>query len=90
MNPVLIIKRELLLSLVDKAVAHGLHDLDRDLLMKMVQEGQYKINAYEYKGECWRIDSVQSFFKFNMDILNPEMRKGIFRDELPVYTKVRD
>ena len=87
---VLIIKRELLLSLVDKAVAHGLHDLDRDLLMKMVQEGQYKINAYEYKGECWRIDSVQSFFKFNMDILNPEMRKGIFRDELPVYTKVRD
>ena len=87
---VMIIKRELLLNLVDKAVAHGLHDLDRDLLMKMVQEGQYKLNAYEYKGECWRIDSVQSYFKFNMDILDPEKRKGIFRDELPVYTKVRD
>ena len=58
--------------------------------LKMVQEGQYKVNAYEYKGECWRIDSVQSFFKLNMDLLNPEKRKGIFRDELPVYTKVRD
>jgi glucose-1-phosphate adenylyltransferase len=87
---VLVIKRELLQTLVDKAVAHGQHDLDRDLLLKMVQEGQYKVNAYEYKGECWRIDSVQSFFKLNMDLLNPEKRKGIFRDELPVYTKVRD
>ena len=87
---VLIIKRELMLNLVDKAVAHGLHDLDRDLLMKMAHEKQYKVNAYEYKGECWRIDSVQSFFKFNMDILAPEKMKGIFRDDLPVYTKVRD
>ena len=87
---VLIIKRELLLNLVDKAVAHGLHDLDRDLLMNLVRDGQYKVNAYEYKGECWRIDSVQSFFRFNMDILDPEKRRGIFRDELPVYTKVRD
>jgi glucose-1-phosphate adenylyltransferase len=25
-----------------------------------------------------------------MDILNPEKMKGIFRDDLPVYTKVRD
>ena len=33
---------------------------------------------------------MQSFFKLNMDLLNPEKRKGIFRDELPVYTKVRD
>jgi len=87
---VLIIKRELMLSLVDKAVAHGLHDLDRDLLMTMIREGQYKVNAYEYKGECWRIDSVQSYFKFNMDILDTDKRKGIFRDNLPIYTKVRD
>lgn len=86
----LVIKRELMLNIVDKAVAHGLHDLDRDMLMKMVTDGQYKVNAYEYKGECWRIDSVQSFFKFNMDILDPEKRKGIFREDLPVYTKVRD
>jgi len=87
---VLIIRRDLMLNLVDKAVAHGLHDLDRDLLMKIVREKQYKINAYEYKGECWRIDSVQSYFRFNMDILDPKNMKGIFRDDLPIYTKVRD
>lgn len=87
---VMVIKRELLRTLVDKAVAHGLHDLDRDLIMTMVREGQAKINALEYKGMCWRIDSVQSYFRFNMDVLDPVKRRGIFREDLPVFTKVRD
>ena len=73
-------------ELVDKAVAHGLHDLSRDLLLRLVQEKQAKVNAYEYKGVCWNIDSVQSYFKFNMDILKPEIRKRLFVDELPVFT----
>lgn len=87
---VMVIRRELLLNLVDKAVAHGLHGLDRDLLLPMVMEKQARVNAVEYKGLCWRIDSVQSYFRFNMDILDPQKRKGIFREDLPVYTKVRD
>ncbi len=87
---VLVIKREFLRALVDKAAARGMHRLDTDILMRMVQEGQANIRGYEYKGACWRIDSVQSYFKFNMDILNPENRRGLFRDDLPVYTKVRD
>jgi glucose-1-phosphate adenylyltransferase len=87
---VLVIKRELLRDLVDKAVSHGLHSMDKDIILRLVQDKSAKINAYEYKGKCWQIDSVQSYFKFNMDILDPEMRKGLFRDELPVFTKVRD
>ena len=87
---VMVIRREFLRELVDKAVAHGMHRLDRDIIMRMVREKQARINAYEYKGLCWRIDSVQSYFKFNMDVLDPENRRGIFRNDLPVYTKVRD
>jgi glucose-1-phosphate adenylyltransferase len=87
---VCLMKREFLKELVDKAVAHGLHSLERDLLLRLVQEKQAKVNAYEYKGVCWNIDSVQSYFKFNMDILKPEIRKKLFVDELPVFTKVRD
>ena len=79
---VILMKREFLKDLVDKAVAHGLHDLAKDLLLRLVQEKQAKVNAYEYKGVCWNIDSV--------DILKPEIRKRLFVDELPVYTKVRD
>ena len=58
--------------------------------LRLVQDKSAKINAYEYKGKCWLIDSVQSYFRFNMEILDPKLRKGLFRDELPVFTKVRD
>ena len=87
---VLVLRRELLIDLVDKAVAHGYHSLDRDVLQKLVNDRQAKINAFEYKGMCWSIDSIQSYFRFNLDVLDTEKRRGIFRDELPVYTKVRD
>ena len=87
---VVIMKRDFLREIVDKAVAHGLHNVDRDLILRMVQEKQAKINACEYKGLCWHIDSVQAFFQFNMDILHPDKRAVVFRDDLPVYTKVRD
>ena len=87
---VLVIKRELLIELVDKAVAHGLHSLDKDILLRLVQDKSAKVNAYEYKGKCWHMDSVQSYFRFSMEILDPKIRKNLFRDDLPVYTKVRD
>ena len=87
---VMVIKRELIKDIVDKAVSHGLHSMERDIILRLVQSKSARINAYEYKGKAWQIDSVQSYFRFNMDILDPKMRKGLFREDLPVYTKVRD
>ena len=87
---VLVIKRELLQNMVDKAVAHGLHDMNRDLILPLIRDAHANVKALEYRGLCWQIDSIQSYFKFNMDVLDPEKRKGIFREDLPLYTKVRD
>ena len=87
---VMITKRENLRNLVEKGVAHGLKDMDHDILMPMVQNKTGKVNAFEYTGLCWRIDSVQNFFRFNMDILDSEIRHSLFDPRLPVYTKVRD
>ena len=85
---VFVLRREMLRTLVDKGVAHGFHDLTKDMLLTLMREGSLRIAAYEYTGACWRIDSVQSFFNFNMDVLNGETRRKLF--ERPVYTKVRD
>ena len=85
---VFVLKRELLRTLVDRGVAHGLHDFTKDMLLKMVRDDNARVAAYEYKGRCWRMDSVQSYFRFNMDILDTRIRKDLF--SLPVYTKVRD
>jgi glucose-1-phosphate adenylyltransferase len=87
---VMLLKRELLRSFVDDAVAHGFHDMDRDVLQRLIQRAGIRILAYEYKGLCWHIDSVQSYFKMNMAMLDFSLRDKLFRDELPIYTKIRD
>ena len=39
---------------------------------------------------CYRIDSIQSYFHFNMEVIRPEIRNSLFCDARPVYTKLRD
>lgn len=87
---VIILRRDLLRSIVDKAVAHGYHDLYRDVIMPIIKDKTARIKAYEYTGRCWRVDSVQSYFRFNMDVLDTSVRHELFNDQLPVFTKVRD
>jgi len=36
------------------------------------------------------LGSIQSYFKFNMDVIDPKVRYSLFCDDRPVYTKLRD
>ena len=87
---VVVMKRELLKTVAEKSVSHGFHDFRRDVLLRMVQDGKVTVNAWEYTGAAWRLDSVKSYFKFNMDILCSDNRRRLLPADLPVYTKVRD
>ena len=85
-----IIKKELLIRLVDYGASHDLHDITRDIFMKMSRESGLKIMAHEYFDPCFRLDSIQSYFRFNMDILDSSLLHQLFPAERPVYTKIRD
>ena len=87
---VFVMKRELLRTLVDKGVAHGYHSFTKDIIQKMLQDTRIRVTGYEFKGRAWRIDSVQGYFKCSMDFLNDDVRREIFNQSDPVYTKVRD
>lgn len=87
---VMMLKRELLKKLVDEAVAHGYHDMERDIIQRLMQTAGMRVQGYEYKGRAWHIDSVQSYFNVSMDLLDSTLRRDLFREDNPVYTKVRD
>ncbi len=87
---VMLLKRELLRKLVDDAVAHGYHDMEKDVLQRLIQKEGMRVRTYEYIGPCWHIDSVQSYFNMNMAMLDQKVRQKVFADDLPVYTKIRD
>jgi glucose-1-phosphate adenylyltransferase len=85
-----IIRRELLIDLVDRGVASGQHHFSREMIAQMVSERIYRIGAYECPGHVWMIDSVESYYQCNMDFLNDKLRAQAFRDDKPVWTKLRD
>ena len=86
----LFISKKLLVELMDRAFAHGYHGLMRDVLQRMIRDAGLKVKGYEYHDLCYRMDSIQSYFQFNLDMLNTELRHNFFREDRPIYTKVRD
>lgn len=52
--------------------------------------GKYSIYAYENKGYCAAISSINDYFEFNMDLMKKEVRDELFNPQRPIYTKVRD
>ena len=86
----LCVRRELLISLVDQSVSRGEYHLTRGLLMSAIYDGSLNIRGYENPGRVWQLDSVQSYFDCSMDLLNSEVRNGLFPADRPVLTKLRD
>ncbi|NLV58057.1 MAG: glucose-1-phosphate adenylyltransferase subunit GlgD [Clostridiales bacterium] len=87
---VIFMRKDLLLDLVDRGAAHGYHDLTRNVIQRMVRDAGMRVAGYEYKEPCFRLDSIRSYFELNMEIVSPQVRHEIFREDRPVYTKVRD
>ena len=87
---VMLISKQLLMDLTDRGAAHGYHDLMRDVIQRMIRDAGLKVRGYKYNDLCYRMDSIQSYFNFNMDTLNPEVRHRLFPEDRPIYTKVRD
>ena len=83
-----LIKKELLIQLVQHSIARNQHNFERDIIQARVKE--LNIMAYQYSGYVGRIDSISSYYKENMALLNPSNRKQLFTVNRPIYTKVRD
>ena len=86
---VFIIKRTLLIHLVDQATARGAKDLDSEVLRPYINSGALKIMGYEFSGYFRRIETIKSYFRCNMDLLDYNVRQELFKKS-PVFTKTRD
>lgn len=84
-----IMRRAYLLNLVTDAAAHGFTSFTREVLSPNIHE--IKVMGYEYKGYFGCMDSVESYFAKNMELLLPQVREEIFkRPNKPIYTSIKD
>lgn len=83
-----IVRKDLLEYLVEDAISRGKYDFVADVLVPNLK--RLKIFGYEHKGYVARLHSVASYFRMNMDMLQPEAQKDLFHTGHPVYTKIKD
>ncbi|NLC43074.1 MAG: glucose-1-phosphate adenylyltransferase subunit GlgD [Clostridiales bacterium] len=83
-----ILEKNLMEHLVEESVARGQHDFTKEILIRKMDE--LRIFAYPYEGYLAKIDSVQSFFKYNMELLDADNREDLFYHCGSIYTKVKD
>lgn len=84
-----VIKRRLLYSLIDEAVAHGASDFERDIILPNI--ATLRIFGYHHEGIYLHISTMANYFKNNMLLLNKDVREQLFEQKgLSIYTKVRD
>ena len=50
----------------------------------------YTMFAYEHDGYMAHVDSMSTYYRANMEILDPEVWQNLFMGEHPVYTKIKD
>ncbi len=76
-----------LLNVLQTAIARGLTSFSKDIILPAIKSG--KIYGYKLDGYYGNIDSLQAYYKSNMDLLDKSVREEIF-GERDVYTKVND
>lgn len=83
-----VIRRRLLIELIEKAAEEDRHDFVRDILMRY--KNIKKIYAYKLDTYWNNISTVDSYYKTNMDFLNRETRDFFFKQYPDIYSKVED
>ena len=84
---VMVFNRQFLLHIIEEAVTHGYNSFESDILIK--QLNNMKLYRYDFKGYYAGIDSMEAYFKHNMELLEKDVRDELFGDR-DIYTKVRD
>lgn len=85
---IFVMEKSFLETLVSEAAARNNFSLFKDVIQRRV--GDYRIYGYRFDGYCAKVDTVKSYFRASMELLDPAMRGELFADARPIYTKVRD
>ena len=83
-----VIRRRLLIELIEKAIAEEKMDFVNDIIAKY--RNYKKIYAYTLTSYWNNISSVEAYYKTNMDFLKPEVQKEFYSEYPSIYTKVDD
>lgn len=85
---IFLLKKELLLSIIDKGITYGLQDLEREVIAKNIDT--MGIYGYKHIGYSEVIKDLNSYYNSNMLLLDCEHRSSLFHSGTKILTKIKD
>ena len=85
-----VIERKMLLKAIYDSVARGFYHFEKDYLQRQFMNHRLTINVYPFENTVLRNRDIGAYFKNNRLLMYEEIRRDIFREDAPIYTKVRD
>lgn len=83
-----VIRRRQLIELIEQAAQEERYDFVRDIIIRLMDTKliySYKMNTY------WsNIATAESYFKTNMDFLDPAVRNYFYKEYPDIYSKIDD
>jgi len=83
-----VIRRRLLIELIEKCAEEERHDFVSDILIRY--KDVKRIYGFKMEGYWANISSVESYYNANMDFLKKEVRDYFFKTYPDIYSKVSD
>lgn len=84
----ILMRKSLLERLIGDAKSYSYESFEKSVIQQNIS--RLNIYCYSAHGFCRTIDSKESYFDINMELLNPDIRADLFNKERPVFTKIRN
>ena len=85
-----IFSRRHLVETLEETYSKGLAHLERDYLQRKFNERAIKLSVYPFDGIVLHNQDIPSYYANSMALLQKDVRDGLFKQDFPIYTKVRD
>jgi glucose-1-phosphate adenylyltransferase len=83
-----LVRKKLLMELIEHGIALGATHFFNDCIVSEVNK--LNVQAFEYKGPHAVINSIQSYHKNNLQLLDPDFYQELFLGEQTIFTKVKN
>ena len=83
-----IMKSSLFINIVRDSITNGMYKKIKNYISDNLDE--LKVGAYEFRGYLACVNSINSYYDINRELLDMKINKELFYNNRPIYTKQKD
>lgn len=85
-----VMKRKYLIHACDEAVARSRYHFERDFILRQFAKGRAKVGVFQFRNVALFNESTEEYYRNSLAVLDADVRHGLFRSGLTVYTRPRN